>query len=87
MKEKEELKNLLKWGKFSFKGGLYGLIQFLVTESPLKMMKNDAFYFTLKAVFVLKIFKFLASLIGHVEKNDSIGKISLTSKSMTSQSG
>ena len=26
-------------------------------ESPLKMMKND-FYFTLKALFVLKIFKF-----------------------------
>ena len=36
------------------------------------MMKND-FYFTLKAVFVLKIFffhqdKFLSSLFGHVQK-------------------
>ena len=30
-------------------------------ESPLKMMKN-AFYFILKALFVLKIFKFLSSL-------------------------
>ena len=28
-------------------------------ESPLKMMKN-AFYFILKAFFVLKIFKFLS---------------------------
>ena len=30
----------------------------MATESPLKLMKN-AFYFTVKAVFVLKIFKFL----------------------------
>ena len=30
-------------------------------------MKN-AFYFTLKALFVLKIFKFLPRLFGHVEK-------------------
>ena len=35
---------------------LYALLrQFLPTESPFKMMKN-AFYFTLKAIFVLKIF-------------------------------
>ena len=31
------------------------------------MMKN-ALYFTLEALFVLKIFKFLSSLFGHVEK-------------------
>ena len=36
-------------------------------ESPLKMMKN-AFYFILKAFFVLKIFKFLSRLFGHVGK-------------------
>ena len=36
-------------------------------ESPLKMMKN-AFYFILKALFVLKIYKFLSRLFGHVEK-------------------
>ena len=36
-------------------------------ESPLKMLKN-AFYFTLKALFVLKIFKFLSWLFGHVEE-------------------
>ena len=41
------------------KGTLKGLRQFLITESPLKMMKN-AFYFTLKAPFVLKVFKFLS---------------------------
>ena len=35
-----------------------GLIQILATKSALKMMKN-AFYFTLKALFILKIFKFL----------------------------
>ena len=34
-----------------------GLRQFLATESPLKLMKN-AFCFNLKALFVLKIFKF-----------------------------
>ena len=44
---------------FSFKGALSGLREFLATESPLKMMKN-AFYFTSKALFVLKIFKFLS---------------------------
>ena len=40
------------------KGTLSGLIQFLAAESHLKMMKN-AFYFTSKALSVLKIFKFL----------------------------
>ena len=36
-------------------------------ESPLKMMKN-AFYFILKTLFVLKIYKFLSRLFGHVGK-------------------
>ena len=49
------------------KGALSGLRQFLVTESPLKMMKN-AFYIASKALFVLKIFKFLSRLLGRVEK-------------------
>ena len=40
------------------KVALSGLRQFLATESPLKMMIN-AFYFTVKAFSVLKIFKFL----------------------------
>ena len=43
----------------NFKGALSGLRQFLATESPLKMMKN-AFYLTLKALFVFNIFKFLS---------------------------
>ena len=41
-----------------FKGSLSGFRQFLATESPLKVMKN-AFYFTVRALFILKIFKFL----------------------------
>ena len=44
-----------------------GLRQVLTTESPLKMMKN-AFYFTLKALFVLKIFKYLFRLFRHVKR-------------------
>ena len=50
-----------------FKGALQGLRQFLATESLLKMMKN-AFYFTLKALFVLKIIKFLSWIFAHVGK-------------------
>ena len=42
-----------------FTGAFSGLRQFLATESLLKMMKN-AFYFTSKALFILKIFKFLS---------------------------
>ena len=44
-----------------------GLRQFSAAESPLKMMEN-AFYFTSKALFVLKIFKFFSSHFGHVAK-------------------
>ena len=39
----------------------------MATESPLKMMKNG-FYLTPKAIFFLKIFKFLCWLFGHVAK-------------------
>ena len=46
---------------------LSGLRQFLAAESSLKMMKNTS-YFTSKALFVLKIFKFLSWLFGHVSK-------------------
>ena len=55
----------LNWVGEKIKGALYGLRQFLATEGPLKMMKN-VFHFTLKALFVLKIFKFLSWLFGHV---------------------
>ena len=50
--------------------------------SPSKMMKN-AFYFILKAPFVLKIFKFLYCLFGHVKKG-LIRKVRLIWKFMTS---
>ena len=36
-------------------------------RSPLKLMKNT-FYFVLKALFPLKIFKFLSGVFGQVEK-------------------
>ena len=36
-------------------------------ESPLKMMKKT-FYFIVKALFVLKLFKFLSRLFGHIGK-------------------
>ena len=42
--------------KTYIKGALLGLRQFLLTESPLKMMEN-AFYFIVKALFVLKVRK------------------------------
>ena len=40
---------------------------FLSNKIPVKVMKNT-FYFILKALYVLKIFKFLSWLSGHVEK-------------------
>ena len=66
------------------KGTLSRLRQFLATESPLNM--KNVFYFTLKALFVLKIFKCLSSLFGHI-KNGLTRKIRLISKFMTSQPG
>ena len=45
--------------KLNVKRALSGLRKFSATKSPFKMMKN-AFYFTLKALFVLKIFKFFS---------------------------
>ena len=71
-KHRKITKNISRPEVFYKKGvlnysALYGLRQFLITENPLKMMKN-AFYFTLKALFILKIFKFLSWLFRHVEK-------------------
>ena len=52
------------------KGALSSLKQFWATESCLKMMENalNAFYFTSNILFVLKIFKFLSWLFGHISK-------------------
>ena len=55
----------------------------MTTERPLKMTKN-AFYFTLKTLFVLKIFKFLSGDFGKVEKRLD-QKDRLISKYMISQ--
>ena len=55
-----------------------------MVESPLKWMKN-ASYCILKALFVLKMYKFLSRLFSHVGK--TTGKKRLTSKFMTSQPG
>ena len=44
---------------------LAGLKQVLATEILLKMIKN-AFYSTLKAFFVLKLYKFMSCLFGCV---------------------
>ena len=40
---------------------------FYFTGCPLKMMKN-AFFFILRALFLLKICKFFSCLFGHVGK-------------------
>ena len=69
--------------KCDFKGALSGKIQFVATKSPSKMIKNT-FYFTSKALFILKIFKFLSWLFGHVAKR-LIRKTRLISDSMTSK--
>ena len=60
-----------------FKVGLSPSKNFFIcfNDSPSKLMKN-AFYFNLKALFVLQIFNFLSRLFGHAK---------LISKFMTSQ--
>ena len=55
-------------------------------ERPLKMMKN-AFYFILKALFFLKIFKVFVLTFWSCRKNGLIRKKRLISKFMASQSG
>ena len=52
------------------KGTLSDLTPFLAAENPLKMMKNVFFFFffTSKTFFVLKIFKFLSWVFGHIAK-------------------
>ena len=52
------------------KGTLSDLTPFLAAEKPLKMMKNVFFFFffTSKTLFVLKIFKFLSWVFGHIAK-------------------
>ena len=49
------------------KDTLSGLRRFLANESPLKVMKI-VFYFIIKALYVLKIVRFLSWIFGQVEK-------------------
>ena len=51
----------------NLKGALSGRRQFLEIESPLKMMKN-VFFFTSKALFILKILIFVSWGFGNVAK-------------------
>ena len=64
------LPRIMLFGVNTYKVGLSpskkGYVICLI-KSPLKMMKN-AFYFILKALFVLKIFNFLSQLFCHVVK-------------------
>ena len=71
--------------KCTLKVGLSSSENFCIicsTESPLKMMKN-AFYCIVKTLFVLKMFKFLSWLFGHVEKTVWLER--LTAKLMALQ--
>ena len=54
-----------KFFQATFKEALPGLRQFLATESLSKMMKNP-FQFILKALFILKTFKFLSWFFTHI---------------------
>ena len=51
----------------NFKSAVSGLRQFLAIKNPLKMMKN-AFYFTSKTLFIVKVLNFLSWFFGHVAK-------------------
>ena len=53
-------------------------------DSPSKVMKN-AFYFIFKVLFVLKVFKYMSWLFGHVEKMAWFRNKRLISKFVTSQ--
>ena len=55
---------------------------FCFIESPFEMMKN-AFYFILKALFVLKIFQFLPRLCGHVTFLDQKWKVNFKIHNVT----
>ena len=56
----------------------------LLQWKPFKMMKND-FCFILRVLSVLKIFRFLSWLFGHIQKTTFSRKIMLISKFVTSR--
>ena len=59
---------------------------YLFQWNPFKMLEHD-FYIILKALFVLKIFRFLFWFFLSFKNNSLIRKITLTLKFMTSQPG
>ena len=64
---KQQSYNFVGFHVTGIKGALSSLIELLITKSPLKIMKNS-FYFVLKALLFLKIFKFLSWFFGIVKK-------------------
>ena len=57
------------WNSYGFvKIGLSRSKEKIVLFASMKYLMESAFHFTLKAFFVLKMFKFLSWLFGHVEK-------------------
>ena len=64
-----------------------GLELIIVKNCVIYLIESPTFHFILKALFVLKIFKFLSRLFGHVRKPSLIREIRLTSKFITSQPG
>ena len=73
----------LRPSRLIFKGALLDLCQFLSTESSLTVTKN-AFYFTLKSLFVLKYLNFCLEFLV-MQKKSLIRNIRLILKFMTSQ--
>ena len=72
------------WNYDEVKDALLDLRQFSATETPLKTMKN-VFHLTFKALFVLKIYKFLSWLFGHMEKRlDQNNKVNFKIYDVTS---
>ena len=84
LKQRIQMVNYQIWSPALTFQKIFCIIPF--TKSSLKIIKN-AFHFILKALFVLKILKFLSSFYGHVEKTAPLEMICLISKFMTSQPG
>ena len=55
---------------------------YLLELKPLKIYKK-CFFFTLKALFILKIFKCLYWIFGHVEKNGLVNEMNSFSVKLT----
>ena len=55
-------------GKFELKSDLPKKFALFVSLKAFVKMMNNPFYFILKALFILKMFKFLSWHLGHVER-------------------